>query len=83
MVLTSVFRDVFLGTGGSFCKIGLISNESPYHTTWGGECVCACVCMHTCARDPTSESHKRVKSQTIKLSMQDLLDFLFLPPEIF
>lgn len=78
-MLTSVFRDVFLGTGGSFCKIGLISNESPYRTTWGG----VCVCMHTCARDPTSGSHKRVKSQTIKLSMQDLLDILFLPPEIF
>lgn len=46
MVLISVFRDVFLGTGGSFCKIGLISNESPYRTTWGGVCVPVCVCVH-------------------------------------
>ena len=39
------------------------------------------VCVRMCAYD-FSESHKRVKSQTTKLSMQDL-DFLFLAPEIF
>lgn len=45
-VVISVFRDVFLGLGDSFCKIGLISKESSY-TTWGSGYmrVCACVPM--------------------------------------
>lgn len=43
-VLTSVFRDVFLGSGDSFCKIGLISKESSY-ATWGSGHVRVCACV--------------------------------------
>lgn len=52
MALISIFRELYFGTGGNFCKIELISDESPYHTTWEG-CVCVCVHMHVCTCAPS------------------------------
>lgn len=53
-VLTSVFRDVFLGSGDSSCKIGLISKESSY-TTWGSGCVRVCTCVPVTSLSCTKE----------------------------
>ena len=47
MVLISMSRDMLSDTGGNFCKMQVISDESPC-TTWGVS-VCARTCAPVCA----------------------------------